>query len=184
MKTASRIGLAGIVVLSVCVAACAFPGGPGEGGAMGPRGGQGGPPPHMQGRPPVAPPRERLEEAGATAEQIEAIEELRYDTELSEIDLRAGIEKNELKLRRLMSGSDPDEGDVLKVVEQIGEARTKMSKLHVQTALKVRSILGDEISAKLREDRGRRGGQGPGGGFERGGGQGGPTQQGRPDPRR
>ncbi|MEI7899096.1 MAG: hypothetical protein WCK89_02510 [bacterium] len=135
----------------------------------------GGPGPGMEiGRRPFLNPQ-RLKEAGATDQQLEALKTFANEQQLKQIDLRAAVEKAELTLNQLMSSETLDEKAALKAVDTLNQARAEIFKMEVSSKLKTRGILGKEVEKKLRE-------MGPPEGKERQGR--GPRTEGQVQPRK
>ena len=130
------------------------------------------PPERMAGPPgpqeslPLMPDPESLRRAGATEQQVQTLEDFMFDQQVKRIDLRAAAEKAKLALERLLRASAPDEKAVMAAVDAVNQAHGEMLKQDITAALKVRQVLGEDITRKLqpqrRPDRGDRRGQGPG----------------------
>lgn len=133
---------------------------PGQARMAGERGGPGG---EVRGPGGVLPGRAALAEAGATEEQIEAVEELRFKQQQAAVDQRAAIERATLTLRRLMQSDDPDEQAVMEAADVLTSARGEQVKERLSAQIRVRQILGDEILGALRRERSERPVQGDGG---------------------
>lgn len=100
-------------------------------------------------RPPLDP--ERLKAAGATKEQIEAMEALNFELQAQRIDLQATADKAELALDRLMKTQEPEEADVVKAADALSAARSALFRMDLISELRVRKTLGGELLGKLRE---------------------------------
>ena len=92
-----------------------------------------------------------VEELGLTSEQISSLRELRFESVVGDIDLRANKSKASVKLRELLSQDEPDEAAVMSAIDTVGQASIAMQKSNVQKMLKHRSILGPEKAKKLRK---------------------------------
>jgi hypothetical protein len=120
------------------------------------------------GLPAMMPPSpEGMRNAGATEQQVQALEEFMFDQQMKRIDLRAAVEKADLALERLLRAAHPDEQAVMQAVDVLNEVRGELFKLDVTAGIKVKQTLGDEILRKLQKqgppDCMDGGGDGPGG---------------------
>jgi Spy/CpxP family protein refolding chaperone len=100
-------------------------------------------------------------------EQKAKLNELRHELEMAAIDLKADLQKLRLELKREMMKDEPSRKAVDKLVEDIGAARTKLKKLHIDHAFKAKEMLKPEqwkqfIMRHMREGRGGRDQWGPG----------------------
>ncbi len=104
------------------------------------------------GKANIAPPgREQLADAGASAEQIDALMALRHAAAMRNVDLRAAVEKAQLTLDVKMTGATDDESGVMDAVDALNLARGEVFKAEITTRLQMRQILGDVILSKLHE---------------------------------
>jgi hypothetical protein len=102
--------------------------------------------------PPMLTP-EQLAKTGATEEQINALMKLKKEQQLKRIDLKANVEKAELALDYSKKSNSVDEKALLSAVDALNQARGELLKLDVASEFQTRKILGDEIFAKVREQR-------------------------------
>ncbi len=96
---------------------------------------------------------EIAEKIGLTDVQRDTLAEIFYSTEEDMISLKSELERQKLKLRRLLSQENPDEKEILKVAERIGEIRKDMKKRELREVLAVRKVLTKEQWNKLRKIR-------------------------------
>jgi Spy/CpxP family protein refolding chaperone len=94
---------------------------------------------------------EKAKELGVTDDQAAALKELSYKTRQQMIKLNAEAETARLEIDRLMDADKPDEGAILKAIENAGRVETEIQKARVQEGLRVREALGDEQLAKIRD---------------------------------
>ncbi|MBN1268261.1 MAG: periplasmic heavy metal sensor [Kiritimatiellae bacterium] len=154
------LGSAIAVGLAVAMVAWAGPGR--KGGARGPGEGYGGPQGPGLSRSTLA------EQAGLSDEESQALENLMYEHQKAMIPLRADQQLARLEVRRLLEQETPDEAAVMKAVEAASQAELALEKARISHQLSVRSTLGPEKAAQLRdcrrehrqERRGGRGGKG------------------------
>ena len=96
---------------------------------------------------------ERVQAAGATLEQAQALREELFEQRAKSIDLRAAAEKAELALDRLMSGASVEEKAALEAADAVNQARGELFKQDLAFQIKARRILGDEVFKKIAEDK-------------------------------
>ena len=117
--------------------------------------------------------------AGVTDEQIAALKTAHYEAEKQRIDLQRDAQVARLEVKNLLQADATDIDAIHTAIDKAGLAMTAMRKAQVDQQLKVKEILGKETLAKLRElgrekmmerrdQRGGRGGPGPGPQRERG----------------
>lgn len=141
------IGLVGVVV-TLCGAAQAQPGGPwGDKGRE--KGGAFGGGPGIQGllRHPEA-----AKEMGVTDEQLVALRDGAYKMERDVIKLRADADLARLEVRRLLDQDQPDAEVLGKAIDEAGRIQTQIRKAKLLEQVRVRQILGKDTVAKLREE--------------------------------
>ena len=118
-----------------------------EGGCPGlQRGGRG-----PEGGPRGLPGPQRLKEAGATEQQLEALKKFEDEQQLKRIDQKAAAEKAEVAFQQLMRSETVDEAAVLKAADALSQARAEAFKADIASQLKVRAILGADVLKKMRE---------------------------------
>jgi Spy/CpxP family protein refolding chaperone len=86
-------------------------------------------------------------------DQIQEIEKIAQAHEISEVDLRADLEKQEISLRFQLEADPPDEAHVLAQIDKVTEVRARLEKSRVETLLAIRRILTSEQARKLRDLR-------------------------------
>lgn len=135
------------------------PGGPGPMG-MGP----GGPGPRGMGMGPHHGPfgtwwknSEVVKELQLTDDQVKQIEKTFLDYRLKLIDLRADLERQELKLQPLLEADQPNEHDVSSQVDAVVAARGKLEKSNTMMMLAIRRVLSVDQWKKLKAIQRRRG---------------------------
>jgi hypothetical protein len=133
--------------------------GPNAGGRPGIRMQRGGHGPQNAPGPAMDP--ESLKKAGASDQQLKALEELAVTQQTKEIDLRASGEKAQIAFERLMKADNADETAIMQAVDTINQVRSKSFKSQIALQLKVRSILGADLLKKLQPNGMGRPGRGP-----------------------
>jgi len=97
------------------------------------------------------PDPDSLRKAGATEQQIQALEEFMFEHRMKLIDLRAASEKADLTMDRLLRAAHSDEKALMQAVDTLNQVRGALFKVDVESRLKVKQVLGDQILRKLRE---------------------------------
>ena len=95
-------------------------------------------------------------ELGLNEEQAEKIEYTFYNHRLQLIDLRAAMQKEEMKLEPLMQAEQPDEERVSAQIDRVLAARGKLEKANAMMMLAIRRILSVDqwkILEKIRQER-------------------------------
>ncbi len=158
------------------------------------------PPPPGPGAQPPRPPKgmgpggpwwknsEVAKKLALSEAQVTQIEKAFLEHRLQLVDLRAALDKEELKLQPLLDGERPDQAKVSAQLDSIIAARGKLDKANALMLLAVRQTLNQEqwraLQALQREREGGRGRPGEEGGDRRpprrGPGDGQPGREGRP----
>ncbi len=77
-------------------------------------------------------------------EQREQLKTFKLELEKNSLPLKNQLAEKEAKLRTLTTSDSFDERAVNKVIEEIGELKTSLMKLHVANGQKIKSILTEE----------------------------------------
>ncbi|MEA3286857.1 MAG: periplasmic heavy metal sensor, partial [Candidatus Marinimicrobia bacterium] len=80
-------------------------------------------------------------ELNLTAEQEQQMQELRFKKEAQAIDLRAELQLERLKLRKLRQTDDPNKKKLYAQVDKIGAIEVKLDKARIDHMLKVKKVL-------------------------------------------
>lgn len=94
---------------------------------------------------------EYLKNAGATEQQLQALEELMSAQRVKEIDLRASSEKAQIAFERLMKAANADEAAIMQAVDAINQTRSESFKSQIAVQLKIKGILGADLLKKLQQ---------------------------------
>lgn len=117
-----------------------MPGGRGPGGPMPP-----GPPPPgpMMGQGPGVwwKNSEVTKRIGLSDAQAEKIEQIFFERRLRLVDLRADLEKQEIRLQPLLDADRPEEAKVAAQIDQITAARGRLEKENALMLLAIRQVL-------------------------------------------
>lgn len=94
-----------------------------------------------------------IEELDLGSEEVEKLQEMRYEAKKQHVRLRADAKLARLEVHHLLQKDNPDESTVMKAIEQAGKAKTELRKSEVSQMLKTRSLLGSEKWSKFKEMR-------------------------------
>ncbi len=119
---------------AIAVAGVAAPGFPGEGFGVGGPGGI---------------PSRVLERLGVPREKVKQVEDLTFEANEAVIPLEADLKRAQLRFERQLDAETPDEGAVLKLVEEIGRAETAVRRNRVGLMLRIKKALGPELWRKV-----------------------------------
>ncbi len=86
---------------------------------------------------------------GLSEEQLEQLDNIRHETELATIDVRAEIAKSEKKLQHELKKEKSDKSIIDNLINEIGELHAKMLRLRVDSLLKTKEILTPEQFKKF-----------------------------------
>lgn len=85
-----------------------------------------------------------------TDPQVQQLEGAFYQHKMRFIDLRANIEKQDLKLQELLDAANPDDSAILAQVDQRSQARNQLDREFTQMTLEFRKILTPDQWKQLR----------------------------------
>ena len=109
-------------------------------GRMGPKGG--------------GPALERIaDEIELTDEQLEEIENIRYESELESVDMHAELKKEEIELRHLMDFEDFSRQEIMAQAEKVGEMKQELQLNKMDARLRSLEVLTDEQREKMKDLR-------------------------------
>lgn len=91
-----------------------------------------------------------IRELQLTEDQQKKLEKIFYNHLEKVTDLRAKVEKEELKLKELLDQKTIDEKEAFSQVERLLDARKEMEKIRAELFLKVRTILNYEQWQKVK----------------------------------
>lgn len=88
-------------------------------------------------------------------DQIRKLDKIAQDHQMQEIDLRAGLEKQNAVLRFQMEADTPNEAQVLAQIDKVTQARARLERSQVEMWLASRRVLTTDQAQKLRDLRSR-----------------------------
>lgn len=94
-----------------------------------------------------------VERLKLTDEQRKSFDEILLQHEETLIDLRANLEKAELKMEPLISADQPNEAEILAQIDKVAQARAELEKANARFLLAIRSKLTPEQWKQVREFR-------------------------------
>ncbi len=103
--------------------------------------------------------RQLLQQVGLSSEQIERLDEIRFQARRKTIDLRAELRKAHLDLRHQLRRYDADRGDAMGKLDKIQQLKLELHKIKLGARLDARKVMTEEQWEKLRDLRGQRGPQ-------------------------
>jgi Spy/CpxP family protein refolding chaperone len=119
---------------------------------------------------------ELAQKIGLTADQQKKMDDIFQQSRLQLIDLRASLEKEEVKMEPMLAANPPDTNRVLAQIDKTAQARAELEKANARMLLGIRNVLTPDQWTKLQAERGSRhsrmrgqGGQGGPGGPGNGG---------------
>lgn len=98
-----------------------------------------------------------------TAEQEEAIADLRYEHQMQAVELRSKLAQNRLKLEKLFDEENVDETAVMNIVAENNDIHDQLATNRMEMRLKMNSLLTPEQKEELKDRPGY--GMGFGNGF-------------------
>lgn len=111
---------------------------------------------------------EIAQKVGVSESQVQQLDQVLQAHRLKTIDLRAALEREEVRMEPIMHAANPDEKQVLAQIDKIAAQRVQMEKANVQTMFALRRVLTPEQWKKLHSlepfGRGMHRMGGPGGG--------------------
>ncbi|MDC0712569.1 periplasmic heavy metal sensor [Stigmatella sp. ncwal1] len=114
------------------------------------------------GAPPLGPlpaaahgiPPHVVEKLGVPRDTAAKIQALTFDANEALIPLEADLKRAQLQLERLLSAESPDEGGILKQVEEVGRAETAVRRNRLGLMVRIKKLLGPELWRKLEVEMG------------------------------
>ena len=93
------------------------------------------------------------DEIGLTDDQISEIKEMTVAFKLKQVDARAEMQKEQIKLRTMMRDENSDENTVNAAIDKVAQLNAQLKKMRYNHSQKVRNILTDEQKEKLKNLR-------------------------------
>ncbi len=91
-----------------------------------------------------------MEKAGLAESQVTELKDLAYETQKTRIKMQAEKDLAELELKRLLDQESPDEEQVMKAVENVGQADIAMTKSKISAQLRARKVIGPELLEEIK----------------------------------
>ena len=105
------------------------------------------------------PPVMMLEKLNLSAEQQTQMQDLRYEHQEDMIGMRADLQSERLKLRRLVGTDEPNKKKIHAQIEKVGAAEIKIDKSRADHRLSMLTLLDDDQKKIFREGFHQRGGR-------------------------
>ncbi len=106
---------------------------------------------HRMGAPEWWKNPEVAQKLGITDAQVQKLDQIAFDHRMKMIDLRAALEREEVRLQPLMQASTPDENQILTQIDKVATQRAQIEKAHVQMMLATRRVLTPEQWKKFQD---------------------------------
>jgi Spy/CpxP family protein refolding chaperone len=84
---------------------------------------------------------EVVKKVGVSDEQVQKIEHVFQDHRLKLIDVRAALEKEEVKLQPMIEADSPNDQQIMAQIDRVANARAQLEKANAQMLLDIRHIL-------------------------------------------
>jgi Spy/CpxP family protein refolding chaperone len=85
-----------------------------------------------------------------TPEQTKKMDDIFQASRISLVDLKAGVEKQELMLEPMLSANPPDTAKTLAQIDKVAQARAALEKENAKMLLGIRGVLTPDQWTKLR----------------------------------
>ncbi len=95
---------------------------------------------------------EFAQKIGISSEQQKRMDDIFQQSRLKLIDLHASVEKQETILDPLISADQPNEGQILKQIDAVAQARAELEKANARMLLGLRGVLTADQWKKLQAD--------------------------------
>jgi protein CpxP len=103
---------------------------------------------------------EFAQKIGISSDQQKKMDDIFQQSRLKLIDLHASVEKQETILEPLISADQPNEGQILKQIDAVAQARAELEKANARMLLGLRGVLTADqwkkLQAEEQADRGSR----------------------------
>jgi protein CpxP len=103
---------------------------------------------------------EFAQKIGISSEQQKKMDDIFQQSRLKLIDMHAAVEKQETILEPLISADQPNEGQILKQIDAVAQARAELEKANARMLLGLRGVLTADqwkkLQAEEQADRGSR----------------------------
>jgi protein CpxP len=91
-----------------------------------------------------------VKQVGVSDEQIKKIEQIFQDHRLKLIDVRAALEKEEVRLQPMIEADSPNDQQIMAQIDRVANARATLEKANAQMLLDIRHILTVDQWKKLQ----------------------------------
>ena len=106
---------------------------------------------HRMGPPQFWKNPEVAQKLGISDAQVQKLDQIAFDHRMKMIDMRAALEREELKLQPLMQASTPDENQILAQIDKVATQRAQIEKANIQSMLAERRVLTPEQWKKFQD---------------------------------
>ncbi len=96
---------------------------------------------------------EMVQNIGLSDAQVQKLDQLAQDHRLKMVDLRAAVEREEVRMKPLMENATPDESQIMAQIDKLAAARVQLQKANVQFMLASRRVLTPDQWKKFKSMR-------------------------------
>jgi Spy/CpxP family protein refolding chaperone len=82
-----------------------------------------------------------VKKVGVSDEQVQKIEQIFQDHRLKLIDVRASLEKEEVRLQPMIEADSPNDKQIMAQIDRVANARAELEKANAQMMLDIRHVL-------------------------------------------
>ncbi len=91
-----------------------------------------------------------VQKLGLSDPQVQRIEQVFQNSRLKLVDLKANLEREEVRLEPMIESDNPDEATVLAQIDKVAAQRAELEKANAQMAFAIRRVLTPEQWKKLQ----------------------------------
>ncbi len=100
-----------------------------------------------------------VKQVGISDEQVQKMEQIFQQHRLKLIDLKANLERDEVKLQPLVEADNPNEQAVMSQIDKVAAARAELEKSNAAMMFAIRRVLTPEQWKKLQDLKAQRPGR-------------------------
>ena len=101
----------------------------------------------------------KLKSLGVEVSVIKEIKRISIANRKAQVPLKSAMELAKIELHELLDANEVNEADVMKAIDKVAAAKTKVRKNQVRTMLKIRALLTPEQRIAFKQFREKRRGQ-------------------------
>ena len=101
-----------------------------------------------------------LKTLGVEASVLKQIKRISIENRKAQVPLKSAAELAKIELHELLDADEVNEAEIMKAIDKVSAAKTKVRKNQVRTMLKIRALLTPEQRIAFKQFRGKRRGKG------------------------